>query len=707
MTSPCQKENSNNNKVKIKTIKKKVHQTLTKKYEILFNKYNSNIIDNIIYNERSHIVALFKDRLILDDNGEFLKRYYNNDESFVRLPKFFEYYDLYSKIFPNYTSLPEGKYFYQNIQKKQKMIDIQEQIELDKQKQKNIEEKSISISDNDNILNSDNYKNKDKEYVFTTDVINSILNGTNMEFVEILFNINKNNSDEEENIFSEKIKNIINVISSSENINKNNNNNINNKSNKKKNKKCQSSSKKKENKSNSSKKNKINKTVLGNDMNNNKIVKLNYFNKSTIRKNTIFNLNINKKPNNNSIYIKNNNNTNKIKNDKNYIKIIEHNIFNKKQIASKRCGKNKDKNLLHNVSSSTSIKRELSKSKRNSSNNSKKQSGSTSSYNILRKNNSLHFKIKNYNKISSNINNKKLEIKMKNSLNSPYPLTSRRRETTSKLNFSLNKKANKHNNIKTKYTYSSNNILNSKKHKKSLSNGERNKNRKNNNILNNFKKININNIHLHKKISNITNNIKNINKRKIMQYNNKHSNNINNNISNKKAKYKNNTYYVIDSRNFILNEFLNSYKRHKSNSTKKNSVNSRSSSRYNKSKSKSKSNKKNKNQKNVFDSNNSNLFNKKNKSKIITNKNEINKFNWKIDSRNKRALFISKNISKYKTKNIFQNDTSLKSSFLGAINNLKNTNKLNDTKNYSKIFKCINSKNCCSITQRNYSFNNI
>ena len=446
--------------------------------------------------------------------------------------------------------------------------------------------------------------------------------------------------------------------------------------------------------------------MLGNDLNNNnnKIVKLNYFNKSTIRKNTIFILNINKKPNNNSIYIKNNNNINKIKNEKNYIKIIEHNIFNKKQIASKHCGKNKNKNILHNVSSSTSIKKELSKSKRNSSNNSKKPSGSTSSYNILRKNNSLHFKIKNYNGLSSNINNKKFELKMKNSLKSPYPLTSRRRETTSKLNFSLNKKTNKHNKIKTKYTYSSNNILNSKKHKKSLRNGERKKNNKGGNILNNFKKININNIHLQKKISNITNDIKNIKKRKIIQYNNKHSNN---NISNKKAKYKNNTYYVIDSRNFILNEFLNSYKRHKSNSNKKNSINSRSSSRYNKSKSKSKSNKKNKNQKNLFDSNNSNLFNQKNKSKIITNKNIINKFNWKIDSRNKRALLISKNISKYKTKNIFQNDTSLKSSFLGAINNVKNANKLNDTKNYSKIFKCVNNKNYCSITQRNYSFNNI
>ena len=126
----------NNNNI-INKLKRKVYDNFRKKYEKLAKRYNTNIIDNIIYNERAHIVAVFKDRLIFDDRGEFIKRYYQLNESDIRLPKFFEYYDLYSKIFPNYTCLPEGKYFYQNIQKKQKMIDIQEQIEMEKKKNKN------------------------------------------------------------------------------------------------------------------------------------------------------------------------------------------------------------------------------------------------------------------------------------------------------------------------------------------------------------------------------------------------------------------------------------------------------------------------------------------------------------------------------------------------------------------------------------------
>ena len=322
MTSPCQKEKNN----KIKNIKRKIYQTFIKKYEKLSQKYNTNIIDNIIYNERAHIVALFKDRLITDDNGEFLKRYYRLDESALRLPKFFEYYDLYSKIFPNYTSLPEGKYFYQNIQKKQKMIDIQEQIEFEKQKRKNENKQSIQNINNDNDYNINN-NSKDNDFVFSTDVINSILNGSNMEFIELLFNVDKNNLDKEEDIFKEKINGIVNIINNYENYNKNKNNQE---------KKHQSSSgkKNKNNKSNSGKKNKINNTVLGNDLNNYKISKLNYFNKSTFRKNTIFNLNNNKKTNN-LIYLKNNNINKNNKNENNYIKLIEQNIFKKKAIIIK------------------------------------------------------------------------------------------------------------------------------------------------------------------------------------------------------------------------------------------------------------------------------------------------------------------------------------------------------------------------------------
>lgn len=39
------------------------------------------IIDDIVYNEDRHIVSVFKDYLIFDDVGEFLKRFYNYTES--------------------------------------------------------------------------------------------------------------------------------------------------------------------------------------------------------------------------------------------------------------------------------------------------------------------------------------------------------------------------------------------------------------------------------------------------------------------------------------------------------------------------------------------------------------------------------------------------------------------------------------------------
>ena len=117
-----------------KALQKRIHELFLKKYSKLPFSYNKNIIENIIYNERSHIVATFKDHLIADDIGEFLKRYYTKKEIDERLKKYYEYYDLYSKVFPNYTVFIEGKYFYQNIQKKQKMIDLQEKMELEQLK---------------------------------------------------------------------------------------------------------------------------------------------------------------------------------------------------------------------------------------------------------------------------------------------------------------------------------------------------------------------------------------------------------------------------------------------------------------------------------------------------------------------------------------------------------------------------------------------
>ena len=62
--------------ISVKSLIKRIYTLFNKKYSKLPRNYNVNVIDNIIYNEKSHIVAEFKDRLIIDDNGEFLKRFY-------------------------------------------------------------------------------------------------------------------------------------------------------------------------------------------------------------------------------------------------------------------------------------------------------------------------------------------------------------------------------------------------------------------------------------------------------------------------------------------------------------------------------------------------------------------------------------------------------------------------------------------------------
>jgi hypothetical protein len=74
------------------------------------------------------------------------------------LPKLLEYYENYSKIFPNYIILHEAKYIYKNIQRKQKMIDNMQLYEINRNKD--------SIVDEDNVLN--------------TEIYNSILNQTSM-----------------------------------------------------------------------------------------------------------------------------------------------------------------------------------------------------------------------------------------------------------------------------------------------------------------------------------------------------------------------------------------------------------------------------------------------------------------------------------------------------------------------------------------------
>jgi hypothetical protein len=153
--------NSSRNKnlkksVLVSALKSSVSKKLALKFQSTISKFNIKLVNDIIYNEKANIVGKFKDYLIFDDTSEFLKRYYKVKETRNRLPKIYEFYSSYSKIFPNYITISEAKYIYKNIQKKQKMIDKQ---------QRNVQKE-----------NSQEKDKKDK--IFNTKLYNSLMNLT-------------------------------------------------------------------------------------------------------------------------------------------------------------------------------------------------------------------------------------------------------------------------------------------------------------------------------------------------------------------------------------------------------------------------------------------------------------------------------------------------------------------------------------------------
>ena len=110
-----------------------VQKTLNTKYLTSQEYYNSKIAADIMYNEQRHIVSVFKEYLIFDDFSEYLKRFYTFKEAQDRLPRVFEFYEHYSKVFPNYVSIPESKFMFKNIERKQKLIDQRHQIYMKNQ----------------------------------------------------------------------------------------------------------------------------------------------------------------------------------------------------------------------------------------------------------------------------------------------------------------------------------------------------------------------------------------------------------------------------------------------------------------------------------------------------------------------------------------------------------------------------------------------
>ena len=155
-------------------LQKYVHKHFISLYKNSKNDYNVRMIEDILNNESTHLVAEFKDYLIMGDITEFLQKLYTINECKKYLPKIYEYYNSCSVIFPNYVNLHESKYIYKNIRKKQKVIDNQQEQEEKQEK--------LKKGGNINIENNEDF--------FTTKTFNSILDQTNTSNLKLFFGIN-------------------------------------------------------------------------------------------------------------------------------------------------------------------------------------------------------------------------------------------------------------------------------------------------------------------------------------------------------------------------------------------------------------------------------------------------------------------------------------------------------------------------------------
>ena len=125
------KENNRENKEKlIKDLQKKLNNHL-KKYNLSENEYNKKIINDIIYDEKKHIVSVLKDYIIEDGGNDFLKRFYYKHESINRLPKITGYYEKYTLFSPIYFHMEDiVKIMLKKKKKYLEMIEENEDLEL-------------------------------------------------------------------------------------------------------------------------------------------------------------------------------------------------------------------------------------------------------------------------------------------------------------------------------------------------------------------------------------------------------------------------------------------------------------------------------------------------------------------------------------------------------------------------------------------------
>ena len=118
---------NNKKKITLHTLEKKIFAKFNIKYKIKYNPtkiYNETIMYTLLFNKNTHLVSLFKDYMIYDYVDEFLKRYYQTQETEDRLPKFAVFYKNYLTFFcqPCFTSSKYNYIIQRNREKKAELF---------------------------------------------------------------------------------------------------------------------------------------------------------------------------------------------------------------------------------------------------------------------------------------------------------------------------------------------------------------------------------------------------------------------------------------------------------------------------------------------------------------------------------------------------------------------------------------------------------
>ena len=84
--------------------------------------YCLKLINEIIYNDSSQLVCSFKDYLLREDDTDFVQKFLCSTQVASKLKNLLNFYATSALIFPSYTKLPEQKYIYKNIERKNNLL---------------------------------------------------------------------------------------------------------------------------------------------------------------------------------------------------------------------------------------------------------------------------------------------------------------------------------------------------------------------------------------------------------------------------------------------------------------------------------------------------------------------------------------------------------------------------------------------------------